>query len=52
MCAVCLVVLVVWLQDHRRHRAQRKRREVRAGMSLEVELELRRRILDEVRRRR
>jgi hypothetical protein len=45
MCAVCLVVLVAWLQDHRRDKARRRRWELKPDMPLEDELEIRRRVL-------
>jgi hypothetical protein len=51
MCAVCVVVLVAWFQDHRRDEWARRRWRLRPGMSVEDELETRRRLLDELNRR-
>ena len=46
ICAICIILLVAWLRDHRRDQQRRKRWELRSGMSLEDELEVRCRVLD------
>jgi hypothetical protein len=46
VCAVCVFVLVAWVQDHRRDKAARRRWELRAGQTLEEELEVRKRALE------
>jgi hypothetical protein len=51
MCAVCIVVLIAWVQDYRRDKRARRRWELRAGQTLEEELEKRRRVLDRINRR-
>jgi hypothetical protein len=51
MCAVCVFVLLAWVQDCRRDKRIRERWQLRRGMSLEDELETRRRVLDKLNRR-
>jgi hypothetical protein len=46
-----VVVLVAWLLDHRRDKRARERWQLHRGMSLEDELETRRRVVDDINRR-
>jgi hypothetical protein len=48
ICAVCVFLLLAWVQDHRRDIARRRRWEIRPDMTLEEELEIRRRRLEDL----
>jgi hypothetical protein len=50
VCAVCVVLLWAWSVDRRRHRARRRGWELRPGMPLEEELEVRRKALEDLAR--
>jgi hypothetical protein len=51
ICAVCVFLLVGWARDCHRQVRARKRWHLHRRMSLDVELELRRRVLDDLNRR-
>jgi hypothetical protein len=51
MCAICVCLLVGWARDCHRQMRARKRWHLHRRMSLDKELELRRRVLEEFNRR-